>query len=67
MAGGRLLVIARLRDGDRPVATGLIIRVVVDTAAFLGDADANVGAGGRASCGWLPSRQLVRRGTWSTA
>ena len=69
MAGGRLLVIARLRDGDRPVATGLIIRVVVvvDTAAFLRDADANVGAGGRASCGWLPSRQLVRRGTWSTA
>jgi fluoroacetyl-CoA thioesterase len=42
--GRRLEFAVRLRNGDRPVASGLIIRVVVDTAAFLRDADA--GAGG---------------------
>src|SRR5215207_8262054 len=42
--GRRLQFAVRLRNGDRPVASGLITRVVVDTAAFLRDAGA--GAGG---------------------
>ena len=42
--GRRLEFTVRLRNGDRPVASGLITRVVVDTAAFLRDAGA--GAGG---------------------
>ena len=42
--GRRLEFAVRLRNGDRPVASGLITRVVVDTAAFLRDAGA--GAGG---------------------
>jgi fluoroacetyl-CoA thioesterase len=37
VAGRRLRFAVRLRDADRPVASGLITRVVVDTAAFLGD------------------------------
>jgi fluoroacetyl-CoA thioesterase len=37
VAGRRLQFAVRLRDADRPVASGLITRVVVDTAAFLGD------------------------------
>ena len=40
VAGRRLQFAVRVRDGDRPVASGLITRVVVDTAAFLGDAGA---------------------------
>jgi fluoroacetyl-CoA thioesterase len=36
--GRRLEFAVRLRNGDRPVASGLITRVVVDTAAFLRDA-----------------------------
>lgn len=67
VVGGRLLVAARLSDGNPPVATGLITRVVVDTAAFLRDADANVGPPGGQAIGWWPIRQLVRRLTWSTA
>jgi fluoroacetyl-CoA thioesterase len=42
--GRRLEFSVRLRNGDRPVASGRITRVVVDTAAFLRDAGA--GAGG---------------------
>src|ERR687890_2096923 len=43
--GRRLEFAVRLRNGDRPVASGRITRVVVvDTAAFLRDAGA--GAGG---------------------
>jgi len=38
VAGRRLEFAVRLRDGDRPVASGRITRVVVDTATFLGDA-----------------------------
>jgi fluoroacetyl-CoA thioesterase len=38
--GRRLQFAVRLLDGDRPVARGLVTRVVVDTAAFLGDAGA---------------------------
>jgi hypothetical protein len=45
-----VLAAVRLRNGVRPVASGLITRGVVDTAAFLRDAGA--GAGGWASCGW---------------
>jgi len=37
---------ARLRKGDRPVASSLITRVVVETAAFLRDAGSNGGAAG---------------------
>jgi fluoroacetyl-CoA thioesterase len=37
VAGRRLEFAVRLRDGGRPVASGLITRVVVDTATFLGD------------------------------
>ena len=42
--GRRLEFAVRLRNCDRPVASGLITRVVVDTDAFLRDAGA--GAGG---------------------
>ena len=45
LAGRRLEFAVRIRDGDRPVASGLITRVVVDTAAFLRDAGAEAGAG----------------------
>jgi predicted thioesterase len=38
VAGRRLQFAVRLRHGDRTVASGHIIRVVVDTAAFLRDA-----------------------------
>ena len=37
VTGRRLQFTVRLRDGDRPVASGRILRVVVDTATFLGD------------------------------
>jgi fluoroacetyl-CoA thioesterase len=37
VAGRRLEFAVRLRDGGRPVASGRITRVVVDTASFLGD------------------------------
>jgi fluoroacetyl-CoA thioesterase len=37
VAGRRLEFAVRLRDGGRPEASGLITRVVVDTATFLGD------------------------------
>ena len=37
VAGRRLQFAVRLRDGGRPVASGLITRVVVDTASFLRD------------------------------
>ena len=45
LAGRRLEFAVRIRDGDRPVASGLITRVVVDTVAFLRDAGAEAGAG----------------------
>ena len=45
VAGQRVQFAVHLRDGDRPVAIGLITRVV-DTDAFLGDAGAGVGATG---------------------
>jgi fluoroacetyl-CoA thioesterase len=35
VAGRRLVFAVRLRDGDRPVASGRVTRVVVDTADFL--------------------------------
>jgi predicted thioesterase len=38
VAGRRLEFAVRLRAGDRPVAGGRLVRVVVDTAAFLSDA-----------------------------
>jgi fluoroacetyl-CoA thioesterase len=44
VAGRRLRFAVRLRDGARPVASGHVIRVVVDTAAFLRDAGAGAGA-----------------------
>ena len=37
VAGRRLQFSVRARDGGRPVASGLVIRVVVDAAAFLRD------------------------------
>jgi fluoroacetyl-CoA thioesterase len=40
VAGRRLEFAVRLRDGDRPVAVGRVVRVVVDAAAFLRDAGA---------------------------
>jgi predicted thioesterase len=40
VTGRRLQFAVRLRDGDQLVASGLITRVVVDTAAFLRDAGA---------------------------
>jgi fluoroacetyl-CoA thioesterase len=46
VAGRHLQFAVRLRDGDRPVASGLITRVVVDAAAFLGGAGAGGGAAG---------------------
>jgi hypothetical protein len=33
-----LVFVIRLGDGDRPVASGRVTRVVVDSAAFLRDA-----------------------------
>ena len=51
VTGRRLEFAMRVSDGDRPVAIGLITRVVVDTAAFLRDAAADVGADGWASSG----------------
>jgi fluoroacetyl-CoA thioesterase len=39
-AGRRLRFAVHLRDGDRPVASGSITRVVVDAAAFLRGAGA---------------------------
>jgi fluoroacetyl-CoA thioesterase len=51
VTGRRLEFAMRVRDGGRPVASGLITRVVVDTAAFLRDAAADVGADGRGSMG----------------
>jgi predicted thioesterase len=45
VAGRRLEFAVRLGDGDRPVASGRITRVVVDTAAFLRQAGAEAGAG----------------------
>jgi len=36
--GRRLVFTIRLLDGDRPVARGLVTRVVVDAAAFVRDA-----------------------------
>jgi fluoroacetyl-CoA thioesterase len=44
VAGRRLQFAVRLHHGGRLVARGLITRVVVDTAAFLGDAGAEAGA-----------------------
>jgi fluoroacetyl-CoA thioesterase len=38
VTGRRLVFAVRLHDGDRPVASGRVTRVVVDTAAFLRDA-----------------------------
>jgi fluoroacetyl-CoA thioesterase len=46
VTGRRLRFAVRLRDGDRPVASGHVTRVVVDTAAFLHDAGAGAGAAG---------------------
>jgi predicted thioesterase len=46
VAGRRLRFAVRLRDGDRPVAGGLITRVVVDTGAFLGAAGGGAGTAG---------------------
>ena len=60
VTGRRLEFAMRVSDGDRPVAIGLITRVVVDTAAFLRDAAADVGADGWASSGG--SRTACRRG-----
>ena len=40
VAGRRLQFAVRLRAGERPVASGLVTRVVVDTAAFLRGAGA---------------------------
>jgi fluoroacetyl-CoA thioesterase len=40
VAGRRLQFAVRLSDGDRPVASGSITRVVVDAAAFLRGAGA---------------------------
>ena len=47
VAGRRLEFAVRLRDGDRPVAGGRVVRVVVDAAAFLRDAGADPGAAGQ--------------------
>jgi fluoroacetyl-CoA thioesterase len=38
VAARRLVFAVRLGDGDRPVASGRVTRVVVDSAAFLRDA-----------------------------
>ena len=38
VAGRQLVFAVRLGDGDRPVASGRVTRVVVDSAAFLRDA-----------------------------
>jgi predicted thioesterase len=42
VAGQRLVFAVGLRNGDRLVASGRITRVVVDTAAFLRGAGAEV-------------------------
>lgn len=42
VAGRRLQFAVRVADGDRLVASGLITRVIVDTAAFLRDAGVHV-------------------------
>jgi fluoroacetyl-CoA thioesterase len=44
VAGRRLWFAVRLRQGDRLVASGHVIRVVVDAAAFLQDAGAGAEA-----------------------
>jgi predicted thioesterase len=43
VAGRQLEFAVRLRDGDRLVARGRVVRVVVDAAAFLRDAGAGRG------------------------
>ena len=40
VAGRRLEFAVRVRNGSRPVARGMVARVVVDTAAFLRDTGA---------------------------
>ena len=40
VAGRRLEFAVRLRDGDRPVARGRVVRVVVDAGALVRDAGA---------------------------
>ena len=45
VTGRRLQFAVRLTDGDRPIASGVITRVVVNTAAFLRDAGGGVAAG----------------------
>ena len=45
LVGRQLEFAVRLRDGDRLVASGLITRVVVDTAGFLRQAGAEAEAG----------------------
>jgi predicted thioesterase len=45
VAGRRLQFAVRVQDGGRLVARGMITRVVVDTAAFLGGAGAEAGGG----------------------
>jgi fluoroacetyl-CoA thioesterase len=47
VAGRRLQFAVRLRAGGRPVASGRVTRVVVDTAAFLRDAGRAGGPGSR--------------------
>jgi fluoroacetyl-CoA thioesterase len=44
VAGRRLRFAVRLHQGDRLVASGHVIRVVVDAAAFLRDAGVGAGA-----------------------
>ena len=39
VTGRRLEFVVRVAGGDRPVARGRVIRVVVETAGFLGQAD----------------------------
>ena len=58
VAGRRLVFAVRLLDGERPVASSLITRVVVNYTAFLRQAGAEAGpageravAGGRAGPG----------------
>jgi predicted thioesterase len=43
--GRRLQFAVRLRDAERPVASGNVTRVVVDAAAFLRQAGAEAGTG----------------------
>jgi predicted thioesterase len=44
VTGRRLEFAVRVAGGDRPVARGRVIRVVVETAGFLGQAAADAGA-----------------------